>query len=89
MNTAKITKTLVNDELQHAACYEVSPPIVDDDDRFNFVYVSAVRNPFGLETMVFLTSDAEASEVDWTGLVSLKEFDHSKALAELGYTIAE
>lgn len=88
MNTAEITKTLVDTNDQFAACYKLTPAIVDDDLSFEFVFVSAVNNSFiGRETMVFGTTNANADEVDWTGLVQIKAFDHAAALADLGYTI--
>lgn len=88
MNTAQITKTLVDDAGQYAACYKLSSPIVDDDLEFTYVFVSAVNNSIvGRETMVFGTSNANADEVDWTGLRQIKAFDHAAALADLGYEI--
>jgi hypothetical protein len=36
---------------------------------------------------VFGTSNANADEVDWTGLIQIKAFDHATALADLGYQI--
>ena len=88
MNTAQITKTLVDDAGQYAACYKLSSPIVDSDLEFTYVFVSAVNNQLvGRETMVFGTNNSNADEVDWTGLVQIKAFDHAAALADLGYEI--
>jgi hypothetical protein len=88
MNTAQITKTLVDDAGQYAACYKLTPAIVDGDMEFTYVFVSAVNNSLvGRETMVFGTSNANADEVDWTGLIQIKAFDHTTALADLGYQI--
>lgn len=90
MNTAKIVKILVDDSEQKAACYEVSPPLAVENSEVKFLYVSAINNPiYGLETMVFASGDAGAEEIDWSGLVTRKDFDHVQALAELGYEIAE
>jgi hypothetical protein len=88
MNTAQITKTLIDDAGQFAACYKLTPAIVDGDMEFTYVFVSAVDNQFvGRETMVFGTNNANADEVDWTGLVQIKAFGHAAALADLGYEI--